>query len=122
LPSSLCSVRQKGTVSVNFGVATWALMVWCSGLVTAALATGLGYVCQRTFAKRARLEREIAEAYLLNQDPTPDEKDLITSKRREMKTDYWSAVTYQQWAIVLAAFSLALFMAGALSALDSMAP
>ena len=118
----LGAIWEKGAVSVNFGVATWAVLMWCAGLVTAALATGAGYLCQSTFAKRARLEREIARVNLLNPAPTPDETNSTISKNNEMETARESAVMYQRRAIELAVFSLALFMAGAMIALDSMAP
>ncbi len=69
-----------------------------------------------------QLEREIARVNLLNPAPTPDETNSTISKNNEMETARESAVMYQRRAIELAVFSLALFMAGAMIALDSMAP
>ncbi len=105
------SVWKSGT-QPNLDLVGVALAIWCIGLVTSSVATGLGYVSQRAFTRMIRIQREALEATVLGKS--------ISETSSSIKPEYAKATKYQRAAVVLIAAGLGAFLSGAFFAYISL--
>ena len=106
----LGAIWEKTNSRISLPLAIAAVGVWVVGLLLAAFAMIAGYLRQREFEIRARIEREIAEARL-------EIEDHPKANRDEMHDHWTRAKSYERWTYSSALASLVVFALGVAASL-----
>jgi hypothetical protein len=104
----LGAIWEKASQRINLTWAIAAVGIWVVGLLLAAIATIKGYLSQREFEIRARIEREIVEE-ILHMGAHPE------ATRNEMESRRKRAKSHQNWAFGCSLASLMFFAFGVLA-------